>query len=390
MVKKLALGGVATLLVAVAFASVSQAAMTTVVTPSNTQGWATADTRPGGTVNFVVDPTSPFPDGALQLTTDDTNAAKAQYLHAATGTLASVTDLSYYTKQVAGPAVAAPSYQLAVDLNGAAEGGFANLVYEPYWNGTVVPGTWQQWDVDAGQFWSSKTFTEGTCSTTNGAGGPPFYTLEALKTACPDAVVLGFGVNVGTYNPGYNVYTDGVVFNDTTYNFEVNVVIEDVDTTAPAVPMHVSPLNGATTTTASLLKVDWTDVTDASSSPVTYFYESSYASTTNPDGSFTAPVYVSGPLAASEIATPGTPEGTYYWHVRAVDSATVPNSSAWSDAWSFTVNNTVTPPAPTGPTNKDQCKNDGWKTFTNPTFKNQGQCVSSVANGSATTTPATI
>jgi hypothetical protein len=35
--------------------------------------------------------------------------------------------------------------------------------------------------------------------------------------------------------------------------------------------------------------------------------------------------------------------------------------------------NPVTPP---GPTNKDQCKKDGWKTFTNPTFKNQGQCVS--------------
>lgn len=28
------------------------------------------------------------------------------------------------------------------------------------------------------------------------------------------------------------------------------------------------------------------------------------------------------------------------------------------------------------PTNKDQCKKDGWKTFDDPTFKNQGQCVS--------------
>jgi YVTN family beta-propeller protein len=31
-----------------------------------------------------------------------------------------------------------------------------------------------------------------------------------------------------------------------------------------------------------------------------------------------------------------------------------------------------------GPTGKDQCKNDGWKTFTNPAFKNQGDCVSFV------------
>ncbi len=36
-------------------------------------------------------------------------------------------------------------------------------------------------------------------------------------------------------------------------------------------------------------------------------------------------------------------------------------------------------PAPVvapGPTNKDQCKDNGWMTFTNPSFKNQGQCVS--------------
>ena len=32
------------------------------------------------------------------------------------------------------------------------------------------------------------------------------------------------------------------------------------------------------------------------------------------------------------------------------------------------------------PTNKDQCKKDGWKTFSNPTFKNQGQCVDFVEN----------
>jgi hypothetical protein len=32
------------------------------------------------------------------------------------------------------------------------------------------------------------------------------------------------------------------------------------------------------------------------------------------------------------------------------------------------------------PTSKDQCKNGGWQTFNNPTFKNQGDCVSSVAS----------
>ena len=32
----------------------------------------------------------------------------------------------------------------------------------------------------------------------------------------------------------------------------------------------------------------------------------------------------------------------------------------------------------TGPTTPDQCKDGGWRTFTNPTFRNQGDCVSFV------------
>lgn len=32
------------------------------------------------------------------------------------------------------------------------------------------------------------------------------------------------------------------------------------------------------------------------------------------------------------------------------------------------------------PTDKNQCKKGGWKTFSNPTFKNQGDCVSYVAS----------
>lgn len=33
------------------------------------------------------------------------------------------------------------------------------------------------------------------------------------------------------------------------------------------------------------------------------------------------------------------------------------------------------------PTNKDQCKNGGWQTFNNPSFKNQGQCIQYVNTG---------
>lgn len=205
--------------------AVTAYAATTVVTPTNTQGWSTADTRTGGQVNYAADATSPYPSGALQLLTNETNEAKAQYMHAADGALTDVTELSYYNKTTSGPVHAAASYQLAVDLNGAATGGFTTLVYEPYWNGTVTQGVWEQWDVDAGEMWSSRSFSEGTCTVVAGAGGPPLYTLSTLQTLCPDATVLGFGVNVGTYNPGYDVSVDGVNFNGTAYDFELDPVL---------------------------------------------------------------------------------------------------------------------------------------------------------------------
>jgi hypothetical protein len=214
--------------------STASAATTIVVTPAHSQGWVPADVRPGGEINFVSDTAvdAPYPPGALQLKTDNTNTAKAQYLHGADNLpLSAVTELDYWTKQVSGPVHADASYQLVVDLNGGTigDGGFTTFVFEPYQNGVVVPGAWQQWDVDAGQMWSSRSFSAGTCNVVAGAGGPPFYTLAALQAACPNAVVLAFGVNVGTFNPGYDVETDGVTFNGVTYDFELTNEPADKD-----------------------------------------------------------------------------------------------------------------------------------------------------------------
>ena len=200
-------------------AGTAVAASTVVVTPANTQGWTTADTRPGGSVGYVTDATAPAGIGALQLTTDSTNAAKTQYMHAADTPLTSVGALSYATKQnSASFAQGDPSYQLAVNLTGS--GGFTTLVYEPYWNGTVTQGSWQTWDVGQGRFWSSKTVTCSNGTIAAGAGGPPLYTLADVAAACPGAVVVGVGVDVGTYNPSYDVETDLVAFAGTTYDFE--------------------------------------------------------------------------------------------------------------------------------------------------------------------------
>jgi hypothetical protein len=218
---------------AVSLVAVSAAsAADVVVTPANTHGWYSDDTRPGGAINYVVDASAPGNPhkGALQLTTD-TPASKAQYMHDTATPLSSVTELGYSTKQNSASFVSGdPSYQLGTCLGGVVGTscvGFTTFVYEPYENGVVIPSAWQSWDVDAGQMWSSRSYTDGTCIVAAGGGGAPFYTLAPLKTACPNAVVVKFGVNIGSNNPSYDVESDLVDFNGTTYNFEPYEVAKD-------------------------------------------------------------------------------------------------------------------------------------------------------------------
>jgi hypothetical protein len=215
------------LVAALALPLTAFAATTITVTPSNTQGWAETDTRPGGEVHFVSDTSAPG-EGALQLKTDASDPAKAQYMHAADNVaIGDVTNLSYAAKQVSSSfPEGQASYQLPVNLNGTS--GFTTFVYEPYNQepaGDVTPGTWQTWDVAAGRMWSSRTVTCGDNTINAGGGGAPFYTLSQIKEMCPEAQVIGFGVNVGTTNPSYDVYVDTVAFNDTTYDFEPTITV---------------------------------------------------------------------------------------------------------------------------------------------------------------------
>lgn len=106
---------------------------------------------------------------------------------------------------------------------------------------------------------------------------------------------------------------------------------------------NLSPSDGAVTTTASLTHIAWTAATDPDG-PVSYYYESANSAATNPDGSFTNPVYQSGALTDTQIATLNTPEGVHYWHVKACDS--LGNCTGWTSAWKVTVDDTA-PNVPT-------------------------------------------
>lgn len=146
--------------------------------------------------------------------------------------------------------------------------------------------------------------------------------------------IRAFAINVGdtsTSDEGLDGYLDKVVVDTdtgiTTYDFE-----------AATVPSIVSPAHNATITTSALTEVDWTNSTG--SAPVQYQYEAFS------DAGYTSSVYQSGWLNESEIATAGTPVGTYYLRVRARNGNEA--VSAWSNGASNPHKITVT--ADTTPT----------------------------------------
>jgi hypothetical protein len=95
--------------------------------------------------------------------------------------------------------------------------------------------------------------------------------------------------------------------------------------------------------------------------------------TTNSDGTVTYS------FDAASVAAAGLPfpTGTI------TDVAVLIDVQGTADVSNITVNGTLEVPAPVvsgPPTSKSACKHGGWKSFTNPSFKNQGQCVSYVAH----------
>lgn len=203
-----------------------------VVRPSAQLDWVSSTTT-GGTVGFVADGTAPSGAGALHLTTINDNDSRTQYSRSVNTALSQLFQASYWSKTVSGPPYAGPSYALGVYLDGTPLT-FTNFVFEPYWNngGTVPQGVWQNWDVlSSSSLWSSRTVNAGgSCVTTAGSGGPPFYSLAAIKAACPNALVVSHTVYMGSYNPNFDTYVDLVNFNGTVYDMEpepTTVVVDD-------------------------------------------------------------------------------------------------------------------------------------------------------------------
>lgn len=174
-----------------------------------------------GTGTFASGPgAAPIGLGSLHLATATGNDKVFLYGHAMTGTqLDDVTALSYQTYRSAGNANQLPSINVELDANGAAAGGFATLVFEPVYNLTqqaVANNTWQTWNAVNGgtaRWWSSQPIGAAPNRDT-------FVSLDAIKAANPDAVVLRVGINQGSGNGGLTSAVDALTFNGTTYDFE--------------------------------------------------------------------------------------------------------------------------------------------------------------------------
>ena len=206
-----------------------------VVRPSASLDWS-ASSANGGSIGYVADATAPSGDGALNMITANSNSSRTNYGRSVNVPLSQIYQLGYSSKTNSGSAYAAPAYVIGVYLDGTPLT-FTSFTFEPYMSDglgdptPVVPGTWQTWDVyNNPNLWASRTVNAGgACQTTAGAGGPPFYSLAALKAACPNALVISHSVNMGTFNPDWNTNVDLVNFNGTTYDFEPDPAIIAVD-----------------------------------------------------------------------------------------------------------------------------------------------------------------
>lgn len=209
-------------------APLASAASMQYVTSDDINGWTwqqpQADTKNGGVVSLSDQYGAPegYGSSALRLETPD-GSSKAQAVTAAEkGTMlrdfSGVEYYAYRSSESTGSAVQVAAVNVAVDVNGLDQpGGYTNLVFEPVYQpdqGPLVNDTWQKWIGDSDNIWWSS----------NPIAGAPnrdtFVTLDSIKAANPDAVVLGYEINQGSGNPGIISAVDGFVADGKAYNFE--------------------------------------------------------------------------------------------------------------------------------------------------------------------------
>ncbi len=217
----------------ISMVGVTSAAATITVDEDNAN-WGFLVETGAGTGEFVNGPgTPPLGNGSAQLTLDTTSSGVAIGTQQFTGTRLDVlTALGYSTYNSVGNNTVAPALQINIDydLTDSTTSWQGRLVFEPYYDNTIVDGTWQTWDALAGHWWSSGNPVVGDASTTRHCPISSPCDLTTLLGHYPDAGVqtgslsgvlfkAGSGWLAG-YTGSVDDFTIGINGTDTTYNFE--------------------------------------------------------------------------------------------------------------------------------------------------------------------------
>ncbi len=150
-------------------------------------------------------------------------------------------------------------------------------------------------------------------------------TLHRTRTYAGGFSASITGLQLGTYHYRACASNGGGV----SYGADRTFTTQDL--TAPPAPTLLKPASGRIITDNTPW-LDWSDVTDAS--PVHYELQVDDSADFSPPVYSLASVGGSGATVSTELAG-----GVYYWKVRAVDA--LGNASAWTSAWSFTLDTTI-------------------------------------------------
>lgn len=111
----------------------------------------------------------------------------------------------------------------------------------------------------------------------------------------------------------------------------------------------------------------------------TYFLGCASGTHTDLGNGWTHVVFTTADFAAAGIPTTGTLEDLLIIFDEGTDTPLASGTAGTVTIDNISVNGAVVGDS-SKPTSMDQCKNGGWSTFQDPSFRNQGQCVSYVVS----------
>lgn len=295
------------------------------VTPDSNQGWAGIDDNgQGGSLSFVNGPvTAPLGSGSAQLSVSTSSQGYLLAKSAYGGLkLSDLTTLSYDAYIQQGNNTIVPSLQFNIVANASTDTSWqGRLVYEPYQGSTVTDGVWQSHNALAGKWWFSKPASfGGSCPQSSPC------TIDQIVELYPNAGVSQ-GQPLVAFKAGSGWNTPFVGNID---NFKINSDVYNFEPITFSTPTNLQPLDGSAVNDPNF-SMSWNAVAGAT----VYEYRTSNslvdATTLGPiaytDSSASASNYTLGAQTITR-GNNGTPEGNWYWQVRAGNG-----SGVWS-AWS--------------------------------------------------------